>query len=246
MERPSAHLSVIIPAYNEERRLPSTLSEVVRYLAAQPYASEVIVVDDGSADGTPGIVRSFADAAVPVRLAGHPDGLNHGKGASVQRGMELAAGKFRLFMDADNSTSVDQVERFWPALEEGCQVVIGSRKAPGARIAVRQPWYKDCAGRIGNCFIRWAAVPGIRDTQAGFKLFTAACAEDLFPRLTIRRWGYDVELLAMARVRGYRIREMPITWINSPDSKVSSSAYLQVLAEVWRVRSNRRRGLYRN
>jgi len=238
------HLSVIIPAYNEECRLPETLQHVIRYLSAQPYRSEVLVVDDGSADGTARIASSIDGGAVAVRLCTHPDGGNHGKGAAVRLGMLKAAGAYRLFMDADNSTTIEQVEKFWPAFDEGLDVVIGSRKAPGAQVAVHQPWYKELAGRAGNLFIRLLAAPGISDTQAGFKAFTAGSAEDLFARQTIERWGYDFEILAIARARGYRVREIPIRWINSPDSKVRTGSYIQVLGEVWRVHRNLRAGRY--
>lgn len=241
----TVHLSVIIPAYNEEHRLPGTLRSVVDYLSAQPYGSEIVVVDDGSEDGTADVARGMGGSQVPVRLCGHPDGSNRGKGASVKLGMTLATGEYRLFMDADNSTTIEQVERFWPAFEEGCEVVIGSRKAPGSQIVVRQAWYKEMAGRAGNLFIRLLAAPGISDTQAGFKAFTRRSAEQIFPRLTIDRWGYDFEILAIAFALHYRVREIPIRWVNSPDSKVRAVSYLQVLGEVWHVHRNRKAGLYR-
>ncbi len=245
MSSPSPRLSVIIPAYNEAARLPHTLREVLQYLARQSYSSEVLVVDDGSTDRTGDIVRKRTGEPVPVQLLRHPDGGNHGKGASVKVGMLGAGGDFRLFMDADNSTTIEQIERFWPAVEEGADIVIGSRKIEGAQVVIHQPWYKELAGRSGNVLIRMLAVPGISDTQAGFKLFTRRSAEDLFPLLTIDRWGYDFELLAIARQRRYGIREIPIRWINSPDSKVRPGAYLQVLCEVWQVHRNLRTGRYR-
>jgi dolichyl-phosphate beta-glucosyltransferase len=240
----SPHLSVIIPAYNEEQRLPATLESVVAYLKEQGYASEVLVVDDGSRDRTPDIVRTWQVADVPVRLVQHPGGVNRGKGASVQLGMVSAGGRFRLFMDADNSTTVDQIGEFWPWLDQGFDVVIGSRDVAGAVLPVRQPWYKVLAGDMGNFVIRTLVLPGIYDTQAGFKLLTARAALDVFPRLTIDRWGFDVELLAVAHSRGFRIKELPITWINSPESKVKFWTYLEVLREVWQVRRNLRSGVY--
>ncbi len=239
------YLSVIIPAYNEAKRLPVTLEQVLSYLAVQSYTSEVIIVDDGSTDETSQLVCEWPDSPVPLRLTQHSDLKNHGKGASVRLGMLAAQGRFRLFMDADNSTTIDHIERFWPHFEEGYDLVIGSRSIKGAYVAVHQPWYKELAGRIGNLIIRLLAVPGIADTQAGFKMFTNACAEAVFARLTIERWGFDVEVLAIARYLGFRIKEAPITWINSPESKVRAGAYLDVLAEVWRVRRNLRLGIYR-
>lgn len=237
-------LSVVIPAYNEERRLPRTFAQLLPYLAARDYATEVIVVDDGSDDGTAGVVVGQGGGAVPVRLLRHEDGRNHGKGAAVRRGMLAAAGAYRLFMDADNSTSIDHVERFWPWFDQGYEVVIGSRDIAGAEIAIRQSRLKELAGDLGNLFIRAMAVPGVYDTQAGFKMFTARAADDIFPRLTLGRWGFDVEALAIALRHGYRVKELPITWRNDPESKVRAGAYLEVLKEVLQVRRNLRAGVY--
>lgn len=237
-------LSVVIPAYNEERRLGETLDDVLTYLASQTYVAEVIVVDDGSADRTGDVARGKGGKNVPVRVVHHPDGRNHGKGAAVRRGMLAATGRYRLFMDADNSTTVDHVETFWPFFEEGYDIVIGSRDVEGAVVAVHQPWYKEAAGDFGNVIVRLLAVPGILDTQAGFKLLKAKVVEDIFPRLVVDRWGFDIEILAVAREKGYRIKEAPITWLNNPDSKVTLASYLEVLGDVWRVRRNLQRGLY--
>jgi dolichyl-phosphate beta-glucosyltransferase len=237
-------LSVIIPAYNEEQRLPMTLRQASEYLQAQSYQSEILVVDDGSSDGTGNIVTNWQAAVVPVRLLRHADGKNHGKGASTRLGMLKARGVFRLFMDADNSTTLDQVSRFWPYFDQGYEVVIGSRGLPDSCVALHQNWLKEFAGRMGNRAIQWLAVPGIRDTQAGFKMFTRNSAETIFPRLTISRWGFDVEILVIARMRGWKIQEVPITWINAPGSKVGLNSYFQVLTEVWRIRKNAKAGLY--
>jgi len=242
--RSGIHLSVVIPAYNEERRLPRTLDHVLWYLAAQSYPAEVIVVNDGSADGTEQVARKRAGGTVPLRLVEHPDSRNHGKGATVRRGMLEARGQFRLFMDADNSTAIDHVEHFWPWFDGGYDLVIGSRDIDGAQVTVPQPWYKALAGDAGNLFIRVMAVPGIVDTQAGFKMFTAACAEALFPQLTLKRWGFDIEVLAIALNHHFRIKEVPIRWTNAPESKVGLKAYFEVLGEVWRIRRNLRSGVY--
>jgi dolichyl-phosphate beta-glucosyltransferase len=239
----NARLSVIIPAYNEESRLFETLRRVGAYLAAQPYEAEVLVVDDGSTDGTARVVRECASLG-SLRLIQHPDGANHGKGATVRRGMIEARGAFRIFMDADNSTSLDQIDSLWPWFNQGYDITVGSRRAPGARVEVHQSWYKELAGRGGNLLIRALAVPGILDTQAGFKMFTARSADAVFPRQTIDRWGYDIEILAIARLLGFRIREVPIVWVNAPGSKVRMSTYLQVLSEVWHVRRNVKSGKY--
>ncbi len=240
----SPHLSVIIPAFNEEVRLPETLRQVIEYLSCRQYSSEVLVVDDGSTDATARIVQQWPQVSVPVRLTLHPDKANHGKGAAVRRGILEASGAYRLFMDADNSTTIDQIERFWPLFDRGFDLLIGSRRTEGALVAVHQPIHKELAGRLGNWFIRLAAVPGIADTQAGFKMFSRRCAETIFPRLTIDRWGYDVEILVLARKLELRFREVPITWIDSAGSKVRLKTYLQVLGEVCRIRWNLMRGRY--
>jgi dolichyl-phosphate beta-glucosyltransferase len=244
MNDPAIRLSVIIPAYNEELRLPQTLRSSIEYLKSQPYVSEIIVVDDGSTDETAKVVRSQDPSPISLRLLAHKDGANHGKGASVKRGMMEACGAFRLFMDADNSTTLDQIDRFWPFVEQGYDVVIGSRALKDSVIGVRQARYKEIAGRFGNWFIRTLTIPGIKDTQAGFKIFSAKATEALFARQTIQRWGYDIELLVIAQAHGFGIREVPITWINAAGSKVTMRSYVQVLGDVLQIRRNLKAGLY--
>jgi dolichyl-phosphate beta-glucosyltransferase len=237
-------LSVVIPAFNEARRLPDTLAEVLSYLTRQAYRSEVLVVDDGSTDETARLVREWPASSTPLRLVQHADGRNHGKGATVRRGMADAVGSHRLFMDADNSTTLDHIETFWPWFEQGYDAVIGSRDIGGAQVVIHQPWYKELGGKVGNLIIRGLVVPGIADTQAGFKMFSARCVEAILPTLTIERWGFDVELIVAARCRGFRVKEMPIRWVNNAASTVPAMAYVQVLGEVWRVRRQRRAGHY--
>ena len=237
-------LSVVIPAFNEARRLPDTLREVLAYLERQPYRAEVVVVDDGSSDETARLVREWPAGPTALRVTAHADGRNHGKGATVRRGMAEAVGQYRLFMDADNSTTLDHVESFWPWFEQGYDAVIGSRDVGGAHVVIHQPWYKELGGKVGNLIIRTLAAPGITDTQAGFKMFSRRCIEDILPRLTIERWGFDVELIVAARCRGYRVKELPITWRNNTASTVPALAYVQVLGEVWRVRRQRSAGRY--
>jgi dolichyl-phosphate beta-glucosyltransferase len=241
----SIKLSVVIPAYNEELRLPDTLIKSIAYLKAQPYSSEIIIVNDGSTDGTEMVAGEQHSNSIPIKLLRHPDSANHGKGASVRRGMLEARGAYRLFMDADNSTTLDHVERFWPYFDQGYDLVIGSRAMKGSVIGIHQNRLKEIAGRVGNRIIQQLAVQGIRDTQAGFKMLTAEKTELIFPRLTIDRWGYDIEMLAVARFHGCRIREIPIAWFNALGSKVSMKSYLEVLAEVWTVRRNLRAGKYK-
>ncbi|MDX2170035.1 MAG: glycosyltransferase family 2 protein [Deltaproteobacteria bacterium] len=237
-------LSVVIPAYNEARRLPNTLREVSAYLGRQSFASEIVVVDDGSTDETAQIVRDWPAAPVALRLVSHSDGRNHGKGAAVRLGFREATGRVRVFMDADNSTTIDHIERFWPYFDQGYDAVIGSRDVSGANVVIPQAWYKELGGKVGNLIIRLLAVPGIFDTQAGFKAFSARCLEEILPRMTIDRWGFDVELLVAARCRGFKVKEVPIIWRNDSASSVPATAYLQVLGEVWRVRKQRAAGWY--
>ena len=239
------HLSVVIPAYNEELRIPQTLSQSIDYLKSQPYRAEIIVVNDGSTDGTEEVVRKYLSNSVSVKLLAHPDGGNHGKGASVRLGMIKAQGAYRLFMDADNSTTLDQIDRFWPLFKQGYEVVIGSRALRESVIGVHQARFKELAGRMGNWFIRVCAVPGVSDTQAGFKMLDGAAADVVFSRQTIERWGFDIEILAIAQSHGFPIGEVPIKWVNAPGSKVTIGSYFEVLNEVWRVRRNLSAGLYK-
>jgi len=243
------HLSVVIPAYNEEKRIPRTLDEVVNYLAKQNFTSEILVVDDGSKDETVNLVKEKAssiklDNILRYEVIQYPDKANRGKGYAVRFGMLEARGNFRLFMDADNSTTIDHFDRLSVFLRQGYDIVIGSRHLKTSDVAVHQAWYKEIAGDLGNILIRSLAVPGIYDTQAGFKILTARASEDIFPKLTIDRWGFDIEMLAVGLHLHYKIKEAPITWINDPNSKVSAKAYLEVLGEVFRIRRNLRKGVY--
>ncbi|HZZ27225.1 MAG TPA: dolichyl-phosphate beta-glucosyltransferase [Pirellulales bacterium] len=242
MGQSGIYLSVVIPAYNEEARVAGTLQSVTTFLKLQSHEWEVIVVDDGSADQTAQIVKA-ANATEPrVQLLQYES--NHGKGYAVRQGMLHASGKYRLFMDADNSTTIDHLGQFLPLLEAGVDIAIGSRAVPGANIVVHQPRWKELLGKLGNRWIRLWAVPGIFDTQTGFKAFTAEAAQTIFPLLTIDRWGFDVEVLAIARRRDYKIAEIPIRWVNDPHSKVTAWAYFEVLKDVLKVRRNLWKGIY--
>lgn len=242
MDNPSPSISVVIPAYNEERRLPRTLRATSAYMKEHFSHWEILVVDDGSQDATAHVVQEHAIHDKRVQLLQY--GKNRGKGYAVRYGMTRATGDIQVFMDADNSTSIDHIEKFLPYVQKGFDVVIGSRDVDGATISVHQPAWKELLGDMGNLWIQAWAVPGIKDTQAGFKLFTKRASKDVFPFLTIDRWGFDVEALAVARRKGYLISEQPITWINDPNSKVSAHAYLEVLKEVVQVRLNMARGVY--
>lgn len=231
------HLSVVIPSYNEEKAISNTLLAIDHYLSKKDYSYEILVVSDGSTDKTAEIVRKFANVVNNLRLIDNQ--INHGKGWVVRQGMLEAKGKFRLFMDADNSTTVEHLEKMWPLLEKGHQVVIGSRDekdAKGAKQAVPQSFLKRQMGNMGNILIQLLAVPGIWDTQCGFKMFSDEAAEKIFNRCLVDRWGFDIEALALARKFGYKIGIIPVYWKNRTESKVNWKSYLGVFRDVFKVR----------
>lgn len=222
MTEPTAcELSVIIPAYNEEARLGGTLREVFDYLGTQPYSWEVLVVDDGSRDRTVAIAEEIAaspEARGRLRVVRNPQNL--GKGGTIKHGMREARGAQRLFTDADNSTPIEEVAKLRAALAEGFDVAIGSRALASSNVEVHQPWYREMMGRTFNLMVRALVLPGFKDTQCGFKIFTAAAAEAVFPRQRLQGFSFDVEVLYLARRAGFRIKEVGVRWIDSPASRV--------------------------
>ncbi|TSC91572.1 MAG: family 2 glycosyl transferase [Parcubacteria group bacterium Licking1014_17] len=230
------HLSVIIPAYNEEKRIEKTLRLVCDYLSRQPYDYEVIVVNDGSKDGTADAVRKTQVQFPQIILLDNK--INQGKGGAVRDGILKANGDLRIFMDADNSTTVEQVENFLPWVKDGYDVIIGSRRIKGAEIAIHQPWHRDFLGAIFRFVVRTIVPVDVEDSQAGFKLFTAKAAAEIFGRLTISRWAFDVEALAIAHRLGFKIKEAPIVWRNYERSHVKFSGMLKMLFEILEIRLN--------
>jgi len=228
------YLSVIIPAYNEAKRLPLTLIDIDRHLESQEYSYEILVVNDGSTDATAEIVRRFMPLVENMRLIDNKE--NKGKGAAVKQGMLAARGTWRLFMDADNSTTIIEFNKMIPYFKNNFEVVIGSRDVKGAKMMPPQPLYKRLLGDIGNLIIQILLLPGIWDTQCGFKCFSDEAAEKVFSLTRINRWGFDAEALALAKEQGYKIKEMPIFWVNDARSHVKLSSYLQVFWEVVKVR----------
>ncbi len=237
-------LSVIIRAYNEAQRLPQTLIDVDKILTEAGYSSEVLVVSDGSKDATAEIVRRFAGHMKNVKLIDNKE--NHGKGWVVRQGMLAAKGNWRLFMDADNSTSVDQFTMMMPFFKEGYDVVFGSRGVPGAKLKPPQPWYRQIFGHIGNWIIQLVVLPGVHDSQCGFKCFSEYAAEQIFKLARIDRWGFDVEALALAKMLQFKYKEIPITWVNDTHSTVGIKAYLQTLWDVARIAWWLKRGDYQS
>jgi dolichyl-phosphate beta-glucosyltransferase len=213
----TVHLSIIIPAYNEEMRLTETLEKTAAFLQTQPYTYEVLVIENGSTDRTLEIAQSFAER-YPFIKAIHEDG--RGKGLAVRRGMLEATGQFRFMCDADLSMPIEEVNAFLAPEMSGADIVIGSREAEGA-VRYNEPDTRHIGGRFVNLIIRMLALPGLHDTQCGFKMFTADAARVLFPRQTMTGWSLDIELLFIARRHGFTIKELGIPWYYADFSHVS-------------------------
>lgn len=233
METP--FLSIIVPAYNEAERVPLTLLDIDKRLSEADFSYEILVVNDGSTDNTAEIVSKMAKTIPHLVLIDNKK--NQGKGGAVRDGMLAAKGQYRIFTDADNSTSIDQFEPMLPFFKDGYEVVIGSRAVKGARLTPPQPFHRRILGRVSNLIIQAVNVPGIWDTQCGFKAFTAEAARRIFPLSRINGWGFDIELLALARSLGFRVREMPVHWVNDTASHVKLSAYLKVFIENVKIRA---------
>lgn len=240
MEKP--YLSIVIPAYNEEKRIGKTLLDIDLYLSRQNYLYEIIVINDGAKDKTAEIVKKFTGLIKNLKLIDNHE--NHGKGWVVKQGMLEAKGKYRLFVDADNAISIDHLDKFWPYLKD-YDLVIGSIEIKGSRIKENAAWYRRILGKWSKYLIRALTVWEIHDSQRAFKLCSAKVAEDLFPRQTIERWGFDFEILVIAKRLGYRIKELPVTWINPSGSNVSLKSYLRTLVELLKVKWNLITGKYK-
>lgn len=235
----SVDVSVVLPAYNEAKRLPPTLESILAYFPQHfpDLNVEVLVVDDGSSDKT---ARLAAEYGRPVRVHSIP---HQGKGGAVKAGMLESKGEWMLLTDTDLSTPIRTFAEFWE-MRDSYDVIIGSRAMPEADITVGQSPVKVALGRIGNRFIQWMAVPGIEDTQCGFKLFHRRCRA-LFQKQRLLGWGYDFEILFLAKKYGYKIVEVPVTWQNDPASKVKPGDYIKTFGELLSVRYHDLRGHYR-
>ena len=216
--RGAVDLSMVIPAYNEARRLPPTLARLRDYLDAGPDSYEVLVVDDGSDDDTVAVARGVASEWPQLEVLTLPH--NQGKGAAVRMGMLHARGALRAFSDADLSTPIEELPRLRSRLGGACHVAIASRDAPGSDIQVHQPRWREFMGRTYNRILRLLVLPGIRDTQCGFKLFTSEAAEACFAPLDTFRFGFDAEVLVRAHRRGWEIAEVPVQWRHVEESRV--------------------------
>lgn len=235
-------LSIVIPAYNEEQRLPDSLDAIVAYVARKDFPVEVVVVDNNSRDRTGAIIAEYASRHPWIR--GLFEGTQ-GKGAAVRSGMLAARGTYRFICDADLSMPIEELDHFLPAAAAGKDIVIASREVAGAR-RFGEPWYRHLMGRVFNTIVRVFAVPGLQDTQCGFKLLRADVAEDLFPLQTMNGWSFDVEILYAARQRGYSIVEVPINWYYKSNTRINPLRdSIDMFVEVLKIRRNGRRGLYR-
>lgn len=235
------HLSVVIPAFNEAERLPESLAAMKDYLDQKPLSSEVIIVDDGSTDGTDGIVKAWRRHWPTLRLV---QGAHRGKGGAVRTGVSVARGKYVALADADFSMPVEDLDGLTGKVMDTCDIAIGSREAPGAR-RLSEPWYRYLMSRVFNKVVQTLLLPGIQDTQCGFKCLRRQVAVDLCQRQTIEGWGFDPELLYIARRRGYRVREAPISWRYMPGSRVNPLRdAFGMIRELMVVRANGLRGVY--
>jgi dolichyl-phosphate beta-glucosyltransferase len=227
-------LSIVIPAYNESRRLGPSLESIAVYIEQQSFPCEVIVVSDGSTDDTVQIACSFAGRIAGLRIIDRK--VNRGKGYSVAEGMRLARGKYVLFTDADLSTPIAEAENLLRHLRSGYDIAIGSRDLPESNVRVPQPWHRRLMGRVFRGLVGFLALRGVKDTQCGFKGFTREAAEEVFARVTVDGFGFDIEALYIAEKLGYRIVEVPVTWADSPESKVNVLADpLRMFADLIRI-----------
>ena len=242
---PCVDLSIVVPAYNEEHRLPPTLARLSAYLSTQPLRWEIVVVDDGSRDATCAVVEAAMATIPSLRLVRQSP--NRGKGAAVRVGMLAARGQIRVMSDADGSMSPDQLPRLLaPLVACTADIAIGSRYAEGAKTDVKQPLYRVLWSRLANRVIQRSLVPGVRDTQCGFKAFTAEAARALFELGRIDGWAFDLEILALARRTGFAIAEVGVEWTDDRRSRVNPLKDMwKVVREALTIRKNLKNGVYR-
>jgi len=216
-QRDAYNVSVVIPAYNEEMRIGETLKAINRYFYGKPMTRQIIVVDDGSIDNTAKVLEALREEITDLIVIS--DGPNHGKGYAVKKGVEASRGEYILFTDADNATPIEEFEKFYPLLKD-YEVVIGSRFLSRSNIVVGQPWYRVLIGRMGNMLIQFLLLEGVKDTQCGFKAFQHGAAREIFSRMRINGFGFDIEILSIARLLNFAVKEIPVSWHNSRESRV--------------------------
>jgi glycosyltransferase involved in cell wall biosynthesis len=234
-------LSIVIPAHNEENRLPGTLEQIFRFLEKQSFSCEVLVVENGSTDNTYEIARKYASSHANLHVIQNDW---RGKGLAIRRGVQEAHGEYLFFCDADLSMPIDEVDKFLPPQADHFDIAIASREVAGA-VRYDEPWHRHLMGRVFNTIVRVLAVPRLQDTQCGFKMFRAEAAEVLFPLQTMDGWSFDVEILYAAQRRGYRIIEIPIHWYYKANTRIKPVRHsIEMFAEVLKIRRNGLRGLY--
>jgi dolichyl-phosphate beta-glucosyltransferase len=238
----SVYLSVVIPAYKEAKRIGSTLRSLEKYFADKDYSYEIIVVNDGSPDSTAAVVTNYMPKVKNLRLVDNAE--NCGKGYAVKCGMYEARGKYRLFMDADNSVKIKTVEAFLKEIKAGNDVVIGSISLPGSTVEEGSGWHRRFLGSLSKGLVRSLAAPGIYDTQRGFKLFTAQAAETIFPKQRIFGFGFDIELIVIANENNLRVKEVPVKWNNPAGSTVRLVHYATTLVELALIVLRKMKGSY--
>ncbi|MFH1582576.1 MAG: dolichyl-phosphate beta-glucosyltransferase [bacterium] len=239
------HLSVVIPAYNEEKRISKTLRSINEYLKKQNYLYEILVVSDGSKDNTAKVVNDLTSEIKNLRLIDNKQ--NKGKGYVVRQGIMVASGKYRLFTDADNSTSIDQIEKMWPWFEKGkFDVVIGSRDLKDSILDPPQSWLRHFILGEGFKLFRKLVVGlwGMEDTQCGFKCFSDKMVEEVFPKCVIDRFAFDPEILIVAKKKGYKIKEMPVCWKNDLSSTVKFNGIIKMALDMFKIKFNNLKGIY--
>lgn len=239
---PEIFLSIVIPTYNEEKRIDACLKKLKQYFLRQKYFWEIIFVDDGSSDGTTSKIKNQISKIKNCRLIENKE--NHGKGYVVKQGMLEARGKYILFTDADLSTPIENVETLLPETDK-FEVIIGSRYLSKKSIKLAQPFIRRIISRFGNLLVRVVLGLNFADTQCGFKLFSAKAAKDIFSRATINHWGFDMEILAIAKQLNYKIKEKSVNWYNDPHSKLrAGKAAFETFKELFKIKINLISGVY--
>ena len=244
-------LSVVIPAYNEEARIAETLRDIDKYLEGHASSGgtitdyEIVVVVNGSKDRTYLIVKELE--ATTIKKAVAMNLVEGGKGNAVKRGiLDKASGDIIMFMDADNATPISEIEKFLPYFNQGFDVVIGSRYTNPDLVKVHQPLYRIILSRMSNLLIQLLAVPGVKDTQLGFKAFSYKAAKDIFQLVNISRWGFDMEVLTVALAHGYKIKEVGVSWTEHGGGHVPLKAYIESLIDLFKIKLNKILGKYKS